>query len=291
MTFFLGTKGNVRLRRGTDAQLGSFSNQLLPSDVNTRLNRLSFDDALANILTGDRLEIRTSDPRGLACFPASSWSDSVVRSGINAFVNVNAAGGLRFFRRFQDAVNNERSQEIPLAAFSGDPLEVTVRIRDFDYNILGNVTGYEFNTDRETVDTTALDDRFKQQLSAGLISGAGRIDCAFDYQTTGTKESPLLMMQLIQRLDVGSEFDLALYLTDKTVDPNVDTIFYGLTAVVNRAGVQVRAGDIIDCSIDFLTTGEIRLLVTRPSSFLLTESGAPIGVEQTLAALFQQDDD
>jgi hypothetical protein len=291
MTFFLGTKGNVRLRRGTKAQLGSLQDQIIPDDVNTVLNRLSFNGATDNILTGDRVDISTTDPRGLVCFPASSWSDATVNNGISAFVNVNSIGGLRFFRNFQDAVNNTRANELPLAAFAGNPLQVTVRVRDVNYNLLGNVIGYEFNTDRGTIDTTALDDRFKQQISAGLISGAGRIDCAFDYATTGLAESPLLMLQLIQRVDIGSEFDLALYLTDKAVDPNVDTVFYNLTAVVNRAGVTVRAGDIIDCSIDFVTTGEIQLTYGKPSGYILKEDDDRVELEQSLDFLLAEIED
>lgn len=291
MTFFLGCKGNVKLRRGTKNPLGSLQDQILPDDVNTTLNRLSFDGALENILTGDRVDIGTEDDRGLVCFPANTWSDTTVNNTISAFVNVNAIGGLRFFRTFQDSVNNTRANEIPLATFSGSPLEITVRVRDVSYNVLGQVNDFEFNTDRATVDTTALDDRFKQQLSAGLISGAGRISCAFDYTTSGVTESPLLMLQLIQRVDIGSEFDLALYLTDKAVDPNVETVFYNLTAVVNRAGVQVKAGDIIDCSIDFVTTGEIQLVVGKPSEYILKEDEDRIELDQSLDFLLQEIED
>jgi hypothetical protein len=291
MTFFLGTKGNVRLRRGTKVQLGFLENQIIPDDVNTTLNRLGFDNALDNILTGDRVDVSTADPRGLVCFPASAWSDAAVNNTISAFVNVNGIGGLRFFRSFQDAVNNTRANEIPLAAFAGAGLDVTIRVRDVNFNLLGNVTSYEFNTDRSTIDTTAIDDRFKQQISAGLISGAGRIDCAFDYTTSGLTEAPLLMLQLIQRVDIGSEFDLALYLTDKSVDPNVDTIFYEVTAVVNRAGVTVRAGDIIDCSIDFVTTGDIRLVYGKPSGYILKEDDDRIQTEQSLDFLLQEVED
>lgn len=291
MTFFLGTKGNVRLRRGTKEQLGSLAGEISPDDVNTTLNRLSFDGALDNILTGDRIDIDTSDARGLVCFPASTWNDLQVNSAISAFVNVNAIGGLRFFRTFQDAVNNTRANELPLAAFAGNPLPITVRVRDSSYNLLGNVTSYEFSSDRSTIDTTSIDDRFKQQLSAGLISGSGRIDCAFDYQTTATAESPLLMLQLIQRVEIGSEFDLALYLTDKAVDPSVENIFYDLTAVVTRAGVQVRAGDIIDCTIDFVTTGEVRLIFGRPSDYILKEDDDRIELDQSVDFLLQEIED
>lgn len=291
MTFFLGTKGNVRLRRGTQARLGSIEDQVASNDVNTILNRLSFDGAVGNILTGDRMEIETTDPRGLVCFPASTWSNATVADSLSAYVNVNQAGGIRFFNSFQDAVNNVRANELPLAAFAGDPLPITVRIRDVSYNLLGNVTDYEFSTDREAIDATALDDRFKRQLSAGLISGSGRISCAFDYRTIGFVESPLLLLQLIQRVEIGSDFDLALYLTDKEVDPTVDNIFYNLTAVVTRAGVRVQAGDIIDCTIDFVTTGEQQLIFGKPSEYILKEDDDRIGVEQTIGYLLKEIED
>lgn len=291
MTFFLGTKGNVKLRRGSKIALGSLEDQIIPADVNTFLNRLSFDGALDNLLTGDKIDISTTDPRGLICFPASTWSDNAVNTGISAYVHVNAMGGLRFFRLFEDAVNNVRANELPLSEFSGNPIQITVRVRDVRSNILGMVTGYEFNTDRETIDTTSLSDKFKQQFSAGLISGSGRINCAFDYSTTGVKETPLLMLQLIQRLDIGSEFDLGLYLTDKEVDPNVQTIFYELTAMVTRAGVTVQAGDIIECAVDFVTSGEIRLLIGKPSEYILKEDDDRIELEQSLDFLLQEVDD
>lgn len=291
MTFFLGTKGNVKLRRGSKLALGSLEDRILPDDVNTTLNRLSFDGALDNLLTGDRVDISTSDPRKLICFPASTWSDNTVNNGISAYVHVNAMGGLRFFPQFEDAVNNDRTKEYPLAAFTGAPLDIVVRVRDAKANVLGNVVSYQFNTDRESIDVTSLADKFKQQFSAGLISGGGTISCAFDYISTGVKETPLLALQLIQRIDIGSEFDLALYLTDEEVDPNVTTIFYDITALVTRAGVQVQAGNIIDCEIDFVTTGEIRLLIGKPSAYILKEDDDRIELDQSVDFLLQEIED
>ena len=98
-------------------------------------------------------------------------------------------------------------------------------------------------------------------------------------------------MQLIQRVDVGSEFDLALYITDKAIDPNVDSVFYELKAMVVRAGVQVQAGDIIDCTIDFVTTGEIRLLVGAPADYILKEDDYRIEIEQSLDFLLKEAED
>lgn len=291
MTFFIGTKGNVRLRRGTDVSLGTISSAVGPDDIQTTLNRVGIEGATDNLFTGDRVDITTSDARGLDFIPASNWSSGVTEDTFSAYVNVNAAGGLRLFSNFADAVNNTRANEIALEAFTGAAIDVEIGVRDVGFNILGNVTNYEFQSNRESIDITTLSDKFRRQYSAGIISGSGRIDCAFDYITSGVKETPQLLLQLIQRLDLGSAFDLALYLTDKEVDPNVDNIFYLLTAVVTSSGVSVAANELITCTLDFVTTGDVRLLVGKPSQYILKEDDDRIRVEHSLDYLLQEDTD
>ena len=287
MTFFLGTKGNVRLRRGNYTAVGRLAASIDPEDVNTGVNRFSFDGATDNLLTGDRVDIATADARGIDFVPATHWSTNNTEDDISAFVNIDQADGVRLYPTFADAVNDTRANEIALEAFTGDPLAVTVTVRDLAYNILGNVTRYEFQNSREQIETTSLNDKYKSQYSAGLLSGSGRIDCAFDYTSTADKETPKLLLQLIQRLDLGCAFDLALYLTDQSVDLSVENIFYMLTAVVTNAGVTVEAGEIINCSIDFVTTGKVKLLLDRPSRYLLKEDTDKIGVEHSVDFLLR----
>ena len=291
MAVFLGTTGNIRLRRGSSQNYGSFSDSISPDDVNTFLNRLSFDSALDNLLTGDRLELSTDDARGLVCFAPGAWDSGVVENNISAYINVNAAGGLRFFPSFEDAVNNVRANEFSLAAFTGSALAVDYIVRDIRHNVLGNVTGYTFNTDRESIDTTALSDKFRQQYSAGIISGNGSIDCLFDYKSTGIKETPLLMLQLIQRVDIGSEFDLALYVTDRSLDSSLTSVYYEMTALVTRAGITLNSENAIECTIDFVTTGEVRLLIGEPAGYILKEDDDRIRLQQSLDFLLQEADD
>lgn len=291
MAVFLGNSGNIRLRRGSRQNYGSFSDVISPDDVTTFLNRLSFDSALDNLLTGDRIELSTTDVRGLVCFAATAWDTATVQSSISAYINVNGAGGLRFFPSFEDAVNNVRANELPLANFTGSSLAVDYFVRDIRYNILGNIVGYTFNTDREAVDVTTLSDKFRQQYSAGIISGNGNIECLFDYKSTGISETPLLMLQLIQRVDIGSEFDLALYVTDRSTDSSLTSVYYEMTALVTKAGITVNANNIIECVIDFVTTGEVRLLIGEPAGYVLKEDDDRIRLQQSLDFLLQEADD
>jgi hypothetical protein len=291
MAVFLGNHGNVRLRRGIDAPYGILEDRIKPDDVNTILNRLSFDLATDNLLTGDRIDISTTDARGLVCFATSAWSSATVEPTISAYVHVNAVGGLRFFYQFENAVNNNRAAEISLASFAGAALEISVRVRDVSFNVLGNVTSYTLNTSRETINTTGLSDKFQKQYSAGIISGSGSIDCLFDYTSTGIKETPLLMLQLIHRVDIGSEFDLALYLVDKELNQSLTNVFYEMQAMVTQTGVTVNADSAITCTIDFVTTGEIRLLVGEPIGYVLKEDDGRIEIEQSLDFLLKETED
>lgn len=279
MTYFIGNVGNVRLRRNNEVVLTA---EVRDADVTVVLNRVGFDGSIENLLTGDKVTISTDDSRGLLFFTVGSWLDGegVEQRSFSAYVNVNAAGGLRFFPSFVAAVNNNRALEYQLKSFAGDPLLVRLVVRDISANVLGDVKTYTFNTDREGLDTTTLSDKFKRMYSAGLISGAGSIDCFFSNVTSGIEETPLLMLQLINRVDIGSEFDLLLSITDSENDPSASDIFYEFSAMVTRSGLEVTATDIISCSIDFVTTGEIKLLVGRPSGYILKEDDDRIALNQ-----------
>lgn len=288
MTFFLGSQGRVRLRRGTDPVLGVLNESIGLDDISTVLNRIGTANGIDNLFTGDKVDIETTDARNLLFIPASNWSSGTVQDTYSTFVNVNAAGGMRLYPTFADAVNNNRSNEIALQSFTGDPIAVTIAVRDVGSNILGDVTSYEFNASREQVDTTTLSDKFKNQYNAGLISGSGRIECLFNNASDGTRETSLLMLQLIQRLDLGCAFDLFLYLVDKDINPAEQSIFYSLTAVVTNSGVSVDLDDAIRCTLDFVTTGELKLVVGTLAEYLLKEDDDRIRQEQSLDYLLKE---
>ena len=81
---------------------------------------------------------------------------------------------------------------------------------------------------------------------------------------------------------------MALYLTDQSRDPNQDDIFYKLTAVITGTGITVGAQDVITCTLDFVTTGEVRLLVGQVSDYLLKEDDDRVQKEQDLDYLLTE---
>lgn len=272
MTYFIGHYGKIKLKRKNQT---AFTSSVSSDDVNTALNRFGFDGSLENLLTGDQLVITTNDPRGLDFMPSSTWPNGggATLNEIVLYSNINAMGGIRLFSTFSDAINNVRANEYPLEAFTGAPIEISARILGSVERVLGDVNGFSFNTDRESIETTSLNDKFKRMHSAGLISGGGSIDCLFGTATAGQVENSLLMLQLINRVELGSEFSCFLQLVDNstTLYSTAKNIYYELDAVITKSGVEARADALISCAIDFVTTGEIKLLIGEPSGYILKE--------------------
>lgn len=285
MTYFLGQYGKIKLQRKS---VESFSSKILPADINPSLNRFSFDGSLENIIVGDQIVISTADSRGLDFLPATTWANGVTQNSIKAYVNINAIGGIRLFDTFSAAINNTRADEYLLETFNGDALRIDIQILGSVDRVLGDVTGFTFNTDRESIETTTLSDKFKRMHSAGLISGNGSIDCFFNTENSGQTENSLLMLQLINRTDIGSGFKCFLQLTENNIYPETQDIYYEFDAAITKAGIEVRADQVISCVFDFVTTGEIRLLIGEPSGYLLKEDTDRIEIEESLDFLLTE---
>jgi hypothetical protein len=101
-------------------------------------------------------------------------------------------------------------------------------------------------------------------------------------------ENPLLMLQLINRTDIGSEFDCYLQLTEDENYPSVQDIYYEFQAMVTRTGIEVTTDQTINCAIDFVTTGEIKLLIGEPSGYILKEDTDRLRLQQNLDFLLTE---
>lgn len=287
MTYFLGQYGKIKLRRKAT---GTFTSTVLPADVNTTLNRFGFEGSIENILTGDQLVISTSDARGLDFLPTSTWPDGggVTQNEVVAYCNINAIGGLRLFETFSAAINNDRAAEYPLETFTGSSLPVDVGVLGTVERVLGDVIGFTFNTDRESLETTTMSDKFKKMYSAGLISGSGSIDCLFNTKNSGLTENSLLMLQLINRATIGSEFSCFLQLVEADSNAGDQDIYYEFDAMITKTGIEVTIDKAISCAIDFVTTGEIKLLIGEPSGYVLKEDNDRLRLQQSLDYLLTE---
>jgi hypothetical protein len=281
----MGEAGGIRIAGPESERIYT---RIEPSDVETSSNRFTFEDTRLTLVTGDRVWIRridaNGDPTGLLDFvDKSGWGDGLQHPDGQWYVHADAVGGIRLFRQWRDAINNDKPQgvqlQIPAAGF-----RVSYEIVKGDEECLAQTIGWTLNTDRDVADFTSLGDSFKQRMST-LVSGSGDLDCFFEYENRfcDNKEDKLpssYMHNLALRQEVGANF-IGVFLMKQSkaqplnelLDPSQAKaeLFYYCECVITGVATELVANEPIHSKITFVTTGPIQLLFNFPSDYLLQE--------------------
>lgn len=282
MSIYLGREGYVQLRRiaETDEYVRGV---LTPNDVNVSERRFSFNFSTSAFITGDRIELGTQDLSNLVLIQNHSFPDALV------YVNVDDAGGIRLFDTFEQAVNGDINDALPLERDTGNQ-NIRARTRDPGFNFISQVYKYEITTSRDSVDVTALGKFFRENYSNGLISGQGSLSCFWEYKNTlgddkvgGKDEVPNYMAKLLLRLKQGSVFLGRFVIFD---DKRGHKIFYEMRCVVTNVAIQAGTREeIIETEINFVTSGRISLKVSQDFGSLLLEDSSKLLAEDSTQIL------
>ncbi len=136
MTVFLGNNGRIRLRRATPGR--TFTSVVDPSDVNVSKKRFSFDFPQEMLLTGDRLQIKSTDGSNLAFINSAGWDGGSQLPDGTWYINVDELGGVCLYDTFANALNGQSTGKIALAAITSS-IPIEVKSVQAEYNILGLV--------------------------------------------------------------------------------------------------------------------------------------------------------
>lgn len=289
MTVYLGTFGEVELQRQFDG--GELFSTIDTGDVNVSKKRFSFDFEHGQLLTGDQIEISSTD--GTALDFIDSYSDSSVKK----FIFVDEIDGIRLYNSFAHAVNGGTTNATTLAT-PGNSIPVKVKVDNTSYRVLSRVQQYELNTERETVDTTTLSDDFRSRIST-VMSGSGRMSCEWEYTGDTVNELPNYLLELALRTKVGSSFSGKFYLKTSGYNPAGhtdalnDSIWYQVTGVLTACAVQFTPNSLVQISADFITTGsiQIRMNLSTPEKVLQENSDGILLDQDATAKLALENDD
>jgi hypothetical protein len=278
MSIYLGYTGSVELTRSSIDE--SFTSVVNPSDVSAARDCFSFDFAQGMLLTGDQLEITATDNGALDFVTGRTYSSG------KWYINVDQVGGIRLYSSFSNAVAGGSTGRVDLSAPTRN-IPIRIQVANSIGRLMAKVTNYELNTSRDAVDVTEIGDEFKRQYGT-LISGSGSIQCFFDYTNTsytGALTDPELavyMHQLIIRQQLGSEFKAKLYLVTRGTGADVDDeVWYEFNALITNVAMAFDPAEPVRSTIQFVTTGEIKLLVKTVSNYLVQEDLGRISVESS----------
>lgn len=277
MSVYLGTYGKVELQRQFDGS--DLRGTINPSDVNVSGKRFSFDFEHGQLLSGDQVEITSTDGSAL------DFIDSYTDTSVKKFIHVDELDGIRLYDSFANAVNGGTANATTLAA-PGDNIPIRVTVANNSLRLLAQCSGFELNTERETVDTTTLSDEFRSRVST-LMSGSGRMSCFWEYTGDTSNELANYLLELQLRTKVGSQFKARFYIKTTAHNPggvaanDNDSIWYEFTGVLTSCAVQFSPSSAIQIEADFITTGEIQIrMELEPPDKMLQENSDEILLEQ-----------
>ena len=281
MSVYLGTHGKVELQREFNG--GSLFSTINTGDVNVNKKRFSFDFDHGQLLTGDQIEITSTDGTAL------DFIDSYTDSSVKKFIYVDEIDGIRLYDSFAHAVNGGSSNATTLAA-PGDAIPIEVTVENAIPRLLAQVNSFEVNTERETVDTTSLSDEFRTRVNT-LISGSGRMSAFWEYTGDTANELAHYMLELALRTRVGSNFKGRFYIKTTGHNPSGvaaranDELWYQVNGIITAAAVQFAPDNTVQITADFVTTGtiEIRMNLEVPDD-LVQEDGSVLRLDQDAAA-------
>ena len=176
MGIYLGNIGGIEITRKSSG--GPKESIVNPSDVNASRDRFSFDFDEGYLISGDLVEFTTTDGTNLDFVGSTGWSGGIAQLSGNWYVFIDELGGIRLYTNFDDSLEGSTAGLVQLEAIARN-IPIRVVVRDRDSRLLASITDYELNTNRETVDITALSDEYRQQYSS-LITGSGTLTAQWD---------------------------------------------------------------------------------------------------------------
>ena len=283
----MGEEGQVRIRRFGAAAL---TTTLDPDDVVVADRRFSADFPTGSIITGARLEIGTQDKSNLQLVAGHNFPDGYW------YCHVDDTGGIRLYEGFQEAINGGKANALELVApTAAQPL--FIHTKDEDFNGTAQVKEWTITTDRESVDLTVLGNEHRDNYANGLISGQGTMDCFWEYRYNKCDsfdnegcELPHYYAQLLLRLKQGSSFEglFFVYTGDKV--ERKSAVWYSSQCIVTNVSLAFAPGQPISSSIQFVTTGPVKLHMGYPDGFILQEDDGKVLQENDSGILLEEPD-
>ena len=267
MSVYMGEDGLISIQRtavGTGAN--ALATVLEPSDVTIEDKRFSADFPPSALINGDRIEIATQGGENLELVAGHSYPDGFW------YCHIDAAGGIRLYDSFPDAITGAKDNALTLIAPSAAQ-PIYIRNRDETYQCVAKTTEWSLTTQRESVDLTVLGESFRDNYANGLISGQGETTAFWQYRydqcdpdVRNTDELSHYYAQLLLRLEQGALFKGRFFIYSCS-----PAVWYEADCIVTSVGFAFQPGQPIRTNVQFVTSGEIKLIMGQPERFLRQE--------------------
>ena len=233
------------------------------------------------LITGDQVELSKVDGTNLELV------EGVTDTDVTRWVHVDMMGGIRLCPTYEEAVNGGVDNAVELVTPSADQV-ITLDVVNLQKGCVAQMRSWEITTQRETVNTDILGEEYRQFYDQGMISGQGQLTAIWDYRfdpcvdTFSEKaELPNYFSQLVIRFREGSRFKGTFFIYS---DGN-EAVWYEADCICTSVALNFAAGQVIESTVQFVTTGQITIKQGQPPGYLLQEDADDILLEEDEGAI------
>jgi len=284
MGIYLGSAGLIKLQR---LAASAFTTAISTAAVNVAQKRLELDFPAGVFITGDRVQfVRATST--LTFISGATGSEIY-------YLNVDGASGVRLYTTWAASLKGLSADAVTLVNPAAT-YNITMTLLGDGVRKLGQVAGYELSTNTAAIDTTSLGDSFTKHIS-GLISGAGKISCYWDWLSSSSEEteSAQYMHGLVMRQQLGSAFRATFSIkqpghgaANTIIETSAESqgLYYLVNGLITNVVIAFNPTEALRSEIEFVTTGAIQIIYGNPSGdLLLQEDSDEILLESGLGSI------
>ena len=235
-----------------NSAIDTTTNGYIRIDALGRIRLFTNEIAAHNLITADEIPLKSIQTGNfvLARYSANSTYTNAVIAAANSIKPLTLPSD-----------SQELAEVITppagLAAIANDPDQR-------GWLIQCDLTDWAMDIDADNLDMTAIGETFGEHTKA-LVRGAGSLQFQVENKVVAGEQSSTTLLRLVLLTQQYCRSSAKFYLY-KDRAAAADTIggnaFYECTLLLNKSKVNVRAGELITGSADFVATGEIGLKFT-----------------------------
>jgi hypothetical protein len=181
------------------------------------------------------------------------------------YMHVDSLDRVSFYLERCDALAGCLPNRINLFSVAGD---VTVSPYEAAWQQLCDLAQWSLELNAPSVETTSVSEKFGNAVKS-LVTGGGSAEFLIDRKCyTNEKDSGLALFQLLMMTEKGCEATAQFWMVDRggscgDINGSIQGgLYYEANILVTASAVNLRPAEIVAGTVQFVTTEDIKLLVT-----------------------------
>ena len=181
------------------------------------------------------------------------------------YMHIDSLDRVSFYLGRCDALAGCLSNRINLFSVAGD---VTVSPYEAAWQQLCDLAQWSLELNAPSVETTSVSEKFGNAVKS-LVTGGGSAEFLIDRKCyTNEKNSGLALFQLLMMTEKGCEATAQFWMVDRGGSCGVTNgsiqgnLYYEANILVTASAVNLRPAEIVAGTVQFVTTEDIKLLVS-----------------------------